>query len=127
MEAMTMLAETGARIVLLDIDMPGKDGHTLLQEIKQLDGGVQVIMCTGLVSMHTILRSIELGVEACIFKPIVDLSEISQAVERAFEKIDRFTELEGTEEGDRTERNPCGRYGIRTLSGRSKRFRQSSK
>ncbi len=40
--------------------------------------------------MHTVLRSIELGAEGCIFKPIVDLNEVTQAVERAFEKIDRW-------------------------------------
>ncbi len=90
LKAIDAISESGARIVLLDIDMPVKDGLQLLQEIKQLDGGVQVIMCTGMVSMHTVLRSIELGAEACIFKPIVDLNEVSQAVERAFEKIDRW-------------------------------------
>ncbi len=90
MKAMTTLSETGARIVLLDIDMPGKDGLVLLREIKEADAGVQVIMCTGLVSIHTVLRATALGAETCIFKPFADLNEITEAVDRAHEKIDRW-------------------------------------
>jgi DNA-binding NtrC family response regulator len=56
-EAIDALVKTGARIVLLDIDMPEKSGLTLLEEIKQLDAGIQVIMCTGMVSLHTVLRA----------------------------------------------------------------------
>ncbi len=89
-KAIDAIVETGVRIVLLDIDMPGKNGLTLLQEIKQLDAGIQVIMCTGMVSMQTILQSTAMGAETCIFKPIVDLGKVTDAVDRAFEKIDRW-------------------------------------
>jgi DNA-binding NtrC family response regulator len=84
------LTECNARIVLSDIDMPVKDGLSLLKEIKQSDAGIQVIMCTGMVSISTVLLSIALGAEACIFKPFVDMSQIGQAVDRAFEKMDRW-------------------------------------
>ena len=47
-------------------------------------------MCTGMVSMNTVLRATALGAETCIFKPIVNLNEITDAVDRAFEKIDRW-------------------------------------
>jgi DNA-binding NtrC family response regulator len=89
-EAIKKILVTGARVVLLDIDMPEKDGLTLLREIKALDAGIQVIMCTGMVSMNTVLRATALGAETCIFKPIVNLNEITEAVDRAFEKIDRW-------------------------------------
>jgi DNA-binding NtrC family response regulator len=89
-EAIKKLLETGARVVLLDIDMPEKDGLTLLHEIKQVDAGIQVIMCTGMVSIHTVLRATALGAETCIFKPIINLNEVTEAVDRAFEKIDRW-------------------------------------
>ncbi len=84
------IKETGARVILLDIDMPEIDGLTLLQEIKQFDAGIQVIMCTGMVSMQMVLRATSMGAETCIFKPIVDLNEVTEAVDRAFEKIDRW-------------------------------------
>jgi len=84
------IKQIGARVVLLDIDMPVKDGLTLLHEIKLFDAGIQVIMCTGMVSLNTVLQATSLGAEACIFKPINDLNEITAAVDRAFEKIDRW-------------------------------------
>jgi len=45
-------------------------------------------MCTGMVSIATVLRSTSLGAEGCIFKPIVDASLVTEAVDRALEKID---------------------------------------
>ena len=90
LNALSEIMHQGARVVLLDIDMPGKDGLTLLHEIKRYDAGIQVIMCTGMVSIGTVLQASSLGAEACIFKPIYDLNEITTAVDRAFERIDRW-------------------------------------
>ena len=89
-QALVRLAETGARVVLLDIDMPNKDGLSLLKEIKAVDGGVQIIMLTGLVKMSTVLRSMRWGAEACIFKPLTDPAPLIEAIEAAFAKIDRW-------------------------------------
>jgi len=90
LNAIAVITQLGARVVMLDIDMPGKDGLTLLHEIKRFDAGIQVIMCTGMVSLRTVLRATSLGAESCIFKPIHDLNEITTAVDRAFERIDRW-------------------------------------
>ncbi|NOY30176.1 MAG: response regulator [Planctomycetes bacterium] len=84
------LITTGARLVLLDIDMPDIDGLTLLEDIKRHDGGIQVIMLTGLVSMTTVLQSMRWGAEACVFKPITDIQPLTTAIDAAFEKIDRW-------------------------------------
>jgi len=90
LKAIAAIIQLGTRVVLLDIEMPGKDGLTLLHEIKRFDAGIQVIMCTGMVSLNTVLQSTSLGAEECIFKPIHDLNEITAAVDRAFERIDRW-------------------------------------
>lgn len=84
------LAKSSTRIVLLDIEMPGKDGLALLREIKKFDGGIQVIMLTGLVSMGTVIRATRLGAEECFFKPIENLDEVVDSVDRAYEKILRW-------------------------------------
>jgi DNA-binding NtrC family response regulator len=89
-ETISQLFHSGARVVLLDIDMPNKDGLSLLAEIKKHDAGIQVIMCTGMVSIGTVLQSIALGAEGCVFKPIKDFSRLTESVDRAFEKIDRW-------------------------------------
>ncbi len=89
-QAIEKLKETSARLVILDIDMPDKSGLSLLEEIKAIDGSIQVIMLTGLVSMATILRVTQLGAEECQFKPIADFDELGNAADRAYEKMLRW-------------------------------------
>ncbi|MEQ8787467.1 MAG: response regulator [Pirellulaceae bacterium] len=78
------------RVVLLDVDMPDVDGLEILRQIKQHDGGIQVIMLTGLVSMNTILESMRLGAEACLFKPIREFDELCEALDSTYDKVDRW-------------------------------------
>lgn len=85
----TMLA-TGARVIILDIDMPKVDGITLLRQFKTYDGGLQVIMLTGLVSMTTVMQTMIGGAEACVFKPITEFDSLLSVVEASFVKIDRW-------------------------------------
>lgn len=89
-QARQLLLETGARLVLLDIDMPDTDGLTLLKQIKSFDGGIQVIMLTGVVTMSTILRSLRWGAEACVFKPVTDPDDLAEPIEATFRKLDRW-------------------------------------
>jgi DNA-binding NtrC family response regulator len=86
------LNRSGARVVLLDIDMPHIDGLTLLREIKRRDAGIQVTMCTGMVSISTVLTSTSLGAEGLIFKPLRDLDKVTDAVSMSFQKISRWWE-----------------------------------
>ncbi|MDA7950559.1 MAG: response regulator [Pirellulaceae bacterium] len=87
---MVRLLEEDCRVAILDIDMPGKDGLELLTDIKRLDGGIQVIMLTGLVSINTILESMRRGAEACIFKPVTDYDQLLETLEGTFKKVDRW-------------------------------------
>lgn len=88
--ALKTLAECAARVVILDIDMPIKDGLTLLKEIKQRDAGIQAVMLTGMVSMGTILHATGLGAQECVFKPVKELREVGDAVDRCFANIERW-------------------------------------
>ena len=90
MNALGVLAACGARVVVLDIDMPGKDGLTLLREIKSRDGGIQVVMLTGMVSMGTILQATGLGAQHCVFKPLQDLNKVGDAVDSCFTNIESW-------------------------------------
>jgi CheY-like chemotaxis protein len=79
-----------ARIVLLDIDMPRLNGLELLEQIKAFDGGIQVVMLTGLVSMTSVLQSLRLGAEACCFKPLTDFEPLLEAIEACVRKAERW-------------------------------------
>ncbi len=90
--AIPILYKSGARVAILDIEMPGVDGLTLLREIKQRDAGIKTIMLTGMVSMGTVLHATRLGAEECIFKPIKDLNSVGDAVDRCFLNIESWWE-----------------------------------
>jgi DNA-binding NtrC family response regulator len=90
--ALATLVKTCARVVILDIDMPLKDGLTLLREIKEHDAGIKTIMLTGMVSMTTVLHATRLGAEECVFKPVKQMSDVVHAVERCFANIESWWE-----------------------------------
>ena len=91
-KAIAQLLSGEHRVVILDIDMPGINGLELLRRIKEDDGGVQVIMLTGLVTISTVMQSLELGAEACLFKPLNNIDPLVEAIECAFSKVDRWWE-----------------------------------
>ncbi len=66
-QVIPMLIQKDCRVVILDIEMPQINGLELLEEIKQFDGGIQVIMLTGVVTTTNVLRSFRRGAEACFF------------------------------------------------------------
>ena len=78
------------RVVILDIDMPRLNGLELLTQIKAFDGGIQVVMLTGLVTMTTVLQSLRLGAEACFFKPVDAIEPLVDALSDCFRKLDRW-------------------------------------
>lgn len=91
-ECVNELVRTGCRLVILDIDMGEYNGLDLLRTIKRLDGGIHVIMLTGLVSMQTVLTSMREGAEACLFKPLNDPSDLLSVVNESVKKIERWHE-----------------------------------
>lgn len=85
-----LLVETSARIVLLDINLGDYCGLDLLRRIKLNDGGIHVIMLSGLVSMDTLLTSMREGAEACICKPIPSGDEIREVLQSIEIKTERW-------------------------------------
>jgi len=89
-QVLSEIIRNGYRIVLLDIDMPGIDGIELLRRIKEYDGGVQVIMVTGLVTLSNAMAAFRRGAEACYFKPMDDFGPLVQSIESTFHKIEHW-------------------------------------
>jgi DNA-binding response OmpR family regulator len=88
--ALRMLGQSHYRLVLLEIDMPQGNGLELLRTIKRTHSGSQVIMLSGLVSMLTLLQSYRWGAEYCVFKPLVSVAPLLEAVAAVFRKIDHW-------------------------------------
>ncbi|GHU02642.1 response regulator [Alphaproteobacteria bacterium] len=70
-EAMAKCKEKMPDVVLLDWNMPNKDGLTFLKEMRVLPGGKEpvVIFCTTENDMDHITRALEAGANEYIMKP----------------------------------------------------------
>lgn len=77
-EAVLAYQETQPDIVLLDVNMPVKDGLDALREIKALNSAAMVIMLTSLSDMETIQSALDLGASQYIRKdtPVAELKKL---------------------------------------------------
>src|SRR5216117_2299805 len=72
-------------IVLLDIRLPEMDGIEVLERIKALDDGVEVILVTAVKTVRTAVAAMKLGAFDYLTKPFEE-DELLQLVRRALEK-----------------------------------------
>ena len=59
MKAVEKFKEVNPDLVLMDITMPEMDGIQALKEIKKLDGGAKVIMCSAMGQQAMVIESIQ--------------------------------------------------------------------
>ncbi len=80
-EALRVLESVKPHVLLSDIQMPGKDGYQLLQEIRQLDGSrnIPAIALTSLARAEDRRRALMAGFQFHIAKPF-DAGELIAAV-----------------------------------------------
>ena len=68
-KAVEKFKEVNPDLVLMDITMPEMDGIQALKEIKKLDGGAKVIMCSAMGQQAMVIESIQAGAKDFIVKP----------------------------------------------------------
>ena len=86
-EALTILKthNTTVDVVVLDVKMPGMDGITVLQEIKERYPLLEVIMLSGHANVSVALEGLEKGAFDYLVKP-VDMDELLYKLQDANEK-----------------------------------------
>ncbi|MFQ5670654.1 MAG: HD domain-containing phosphohydrolase [Acidobacteriota bacterium] len=84
-DALQKLRSVRFHLILSDIRMPGRDGISLLKEIKSHDPGIDVIMVSGVVDTETAITSIREGACDYVTKPF-NLTEVLFTIERVVEK-----------------------------------------
>lgn len=82
-EALDLLKNYNADIVITDIKMPDTDGLQLLKQIKKNHPETPVILMTGYGSIENAVAAIKEGAYDYVTKPIVD-SDIKIVIERLF-------------------------------------------
>ena len=78
-DAIEKFAATKPDVLLLDIDMPKKDGITTLMEIKRMDPNAKVVMVTVHDEMDMIQDCIKAGALTYIIKPF-DTKQLMNAI-----------------------------------------------
>jgi DNA-binding NtrC family response regulator len=69
-QALAMLGELSPDVVLLDIQLPGLDGHAALARIRALDAGLPVIMVSGHATVTDAVSATRAGAFDFIEKPL---------------------------------------------------------
>ena len=69
LKAVEKYKEVSPDLVLMDITMPEMDGIQALKQIKALDGGAKVIMCSAMGQQAMVIESIQAGAKDFIVKP----------------------------------------------------------
>ena len=96
-EAISKLSGQRRNVVLLDINMPGKDGLETLKRIKSMDASIQVIIMTAFSTFEKTMALLESGADDYILKPFEDLSELMRLVTLADERFCRWKRSLGEE------------------------------
>ncbi|MCM8820914.1 MAG: response regulator, partial [Candidatus Omnitrophica bacterium] len=81
-EAITQLENEKFDIVLLDIQMPGIDGFTILSRIR--DKGIPVVIITAFGTVENAVRALKSGASDFLVKPF-SLEDLSIAIKRNIE------------------------------------------
>lgn len=93
LEAIDIIEKNNIRVVISDIVMQKMNGVDLLRQIKESNGTIRVIMMTGYVEMNNLISCLKYGAGDCLFKPFDNLEEVSHAVQKEVEKLDKWNEI----------------------------------
>ncbi len=96
-------------IVISDIRMPGIDGLELTEEIKKINPNQNVIIISAYSEMDNFLKSIKLGVDGFITKP-VDYVNLNKTLFKTAEKLKAFRDNKIFEERLKVENNKLKQF-----------------
>ena len=83
--ALRLVQEREFDVVILDQNMPGKDGITVLRELKKKQPHLEVVILTGYGSIDMALKGFEIGIYDYTTKPI-HLGDLEAKIRQAFQR-----------------------------------------
>ncbi len=84
-EALALAERRQFAVAIVDLMMPGISGLELLEKLKAVDSGCEVIMLTGEATVETAVKAMKLGAFDYLTKPC-SLAELDALVEKATER-----------------------------------------
>jgi CheY-like chemotaxis protein len=101
-EALELMADRPASVVLCDIRTPGQDGLWLAERLRTNWPNTAVVMATALDDLRTVTKSKELGVTDYVTKPIAP-EQLGEAIRRAVSAAGQETPMSADSAEDRPE------------------------
>jgi len=86
--------ETSPDVVILDIRLPDVNGFTILEELREEDENVKVIMITAHHDMESTIKAMKEGSFDYIHKP-VDVNELDIAIKKALHALEMENKIKG--------------------------------
>jgi DNA-binding response OmpR family regulator len=84
-QASALLAQGEYHLLITDINMPGKTGLELLEQAKDQDPNLQVVIVTGGATLETAIQAVNNGAFAYLTKPFDHISVLENTAYRALE------------------------------------------
>jgi signal transduction histidine kinase len=92
-----LLREKKPDLVIMDIRMPDKNGIEGLQEIREINSSVSIVMLTGFGDLETAQQAIRFGANDYLQKPF-DTDEIQAVVKKYVDRTKMFTRKQQAQE-----------------------------
>jgi len=83
-KAIDMVRLSNPDLIFLDIRLPDMDGLQILEEVKKINPGIPVIMCSGFSDVESAVHTVKMGAFDYISKPF-KREEVLKAASRALE------------------------------------------
>ncbi len=85
--ALAFFKEKPIDIVITDIEMPGEDGFSLIDSLRQLDPEIPVIILSAYSQNHYLMRAANLRIDGYITKPL-SFKKLDKALARAARRLE---------------------------------------
>src|SRR6478672_3308799 len=99
-QALELIAEEPAEIIISDVKMPDMDGIQLLRSLRETQPQIGVVLMTAFASVDTAREAFKLGADDFIQKPF-DVEELKLIVRKTLEKQELIAENEAFKRAQR--------------------------
>ncbi len=93
-DGLNMFTQNAPDVVILDIRLPDVNGFRILEELREEDENVKVIMITAHHDMESTIRAMKEGAFDYIHKP-VDVNELDIAIKKAVHALEMEKKIKG--------------------------------
>jgi two-component system response regulator AtoC len=93
-DGLNKYVQSAADVVILDIRLPDVDGFSVLEDLKEENENVKVIMITAYHDMETTINAMKSGAFDYIHKP-VNVDELDIAIKKALKSLEMEKKIDG--------------------------------